>query len=117
MKLLDTDCCDLRVDRSTNTRMVSGKGDITGHLKFNGKDDPYIIQGIICRCKDEGRSINAYWRGLGELKNFNQLKGKSIILTMDENPDEEDFGYYYNFHKDLHWLRIDFINMVVRQFM
>lgn len=115
MKLIDTDCCDLQVDRSTNTIwVVSGVGDITGHLKFDNKA-PYIAWGVYLKFADGERSINAYWRGLGELGNFNQLKGKSIILTLDENPDEEDFGYYYNFHKGLHRLQIDILDIVGKE--
>lgn len=111
MKLIDSDCCDLRVDRSTNTRMVSGVRTIRGHLKFDIKD-PYITWGVYLKFQDGERSINAYWRGLGGIRRFTHLKGKSVILTINENPDDEDFGYCYNFHKDLHWLRMDFINVV-----
>jgi len=45
MKLIDTDCCDLKVGRSTNTRMVSGDGSISGHLKIDDAQ-PYIIWGV-----------------------------------------------------------------------
>ena len=35
MKLIDSDCCDLRVGRSAKARMVSGVRTIRGHLKFD----------------------------------------------------------------------------------
>jgi hypothetical protein len=34
---------------------------------------------------------------------------------MDENPDEEDFGYYYNSHKGLHWLQLDFLDVLGKE--
>lgn len=37
------------------------------------------------------------------------------MLTMGENPNEEDFGYCYNSHKGLHWLQIDLLNIVDKE--
>jgi hypothetical protein len=110
VKLIDTDCCDLKVGRSANTRMVSVYGSINGHLKFDGAQ-PYIIWGLYLCFEDGERSIKAYWRGLEGLRSFAYLKRKSIILTVDENSDDEDFGCYYSFYKDLNWLRIGFIDI------
>lgn len=83
-------------------------------FRFPKIKEPYVVLFIICRFDDGERSI-AYWRGIAGIRSFGQLKGKSIVLTMDENPNEEDFGYYYNSHKRLHWLQIDLLNIVDKE--
>ncbi|MDP3935395.1 MAG: hypothetical protein Q8Q56_00135 [Alphaproteobacteria bacterium] len=114
MRLVAIDSCDLKSERFTNVRIVSGRGSISGHLKI-GVGAPYITWGVFLKFEDGERSINAYWKGIDGLRSFAQLKGKSIRLTMDEKPDDEDFGYYYNFHKGLHRLRIDVLDIVGKE--
>ncbi|QOL19986.1 hypothetical protein CPBP_00761 [Candidatus Bodocaedibacter vickermanii] len=88
---------------------------MSGHVAFSKDKEPYVVWFIICRFDDGERSINAYWRGIAGIRSFGQLKGKSIVLTMGENPNEEDFGYYYNSHKGLHWLQIDLLDIVDKE--
>ncbi len=111
MRSIDTDCCDLKSGHSHSVRNVAGAGSISGHLKVCDSGEPYVSWVALFKFEDGERSINAYWRRLEEIRSFPRLKGKSIVLTMDENPDDEDFGYYYNSHKELHWLRMDFIDV------
>jgi hypothetical protein len=112
IRLIDIHSSDLKLEHSHNVRTVSGAGSMSGHVKFSKDKEPYVVWFIFCKFEDGERSINAYWRGIDGLRNFTKLKGKSMLLTMDENPDEEDFGYYYNSHKGLHWLRIDVLDIV-----
>lgn len=99
----------LELNFCNNIQNISGEGFLSGHMKIE-EANVSIVWGILLKFRDGERSINAYWNGLEGVRSLSGLVGKSLVLIRDENPQEEDFGYYCGSHKDLECLRVDFIS-------